>query len=63
MKLTNYIEKVGDKAFAERFGITPRAAMSYRLGDRTPRPKLATRIVAETPVTWAGIYKREEQRA
>lgn len=56
MNLDDYIKKVGDAEFAAKFGITPRAALSYRMGDRSPRPKLAKRIVAATPVTWAGIY-------
>ena len=56
MKLAEYIAKVGDAAFASKFDVSERAAMSYRLGTRTPRPKLANRIVAATPVTWAGIY-------
>ncbi len=56
MKLTDYIAKIGDEAFAEKFGITRRAALSYRLRERRPKPELAARIVQETPVTWKGIY-------
>ena len=56
MKLADYIAKIGDQAFAEKFGITERAALSYRLRQRRPKPELAARIVQETPVTWKGIY-------
>jgi hypothetical protein len=60
MELSKYIDKVGDAAFAQQFGIRPRTAMSYRLKERQPRPKLANKIIAETPVTWRGIYAAEE---
>jgi len=62
MNLTSYIELIGDKAAAELFGITERAAMSYRLGDRKPRPEVAQRIVDKTngKVGWADIYALEK---
>ena len=62
MNLTSYIELIGDKAAAELFGITERAAMSYRLGDRKPRPEVAQRIVDKTSgkVGWADIYALEK---
>jgi hypothetical protein len=63
MNLPDYIKQVGDKTFADRFGVSERAAMSYRLQDRVPRSKLAKKIVAETPVTWEGIYAAPEKRA
>jgi hypothetical protein len=56
MTLAEYIAKVGDEEFAKLFDVTPRAAMSWRLGDRLPRKETAKRIVQRTPVTWAGIY-------
>jgi hypothetical protein len=56
MNLPQYISKVGEEAFAAKFDISVRAANSYRLEQRLPRPKLAARIIAETPVSWGGIY-------
>ena len=56
MKLSEYIRDVGDEAFASKFDVTTRTAASYRLGQRTPRRELAQKIVAETSVTWEGIY-------
>lgn len=57
MNLPKYIDKVGDKVFAAQFGIAERTAMAYRLKERRPRPKLANKIIAATPVTWRGIYE------
>jgi hypothetical protein len=57
MNLPDYIKRIGDAEFAAKFGVSTRTAMSYRLKERTPRPKLANRIIAETPVTWRGIYQ------
>lgn len=59
MKLPEYIRQVGIKAFADRFGITERAAVAYQQRARRPRPELSQRIVDETPVTWEGIYAPE----
>lgn len=56
MNLSDYIAEIGDKQFAGKFGVSERTAMSYRLRDRKPKPELAERIVAESPVTWEGIY-------
>lgn len=56
MTLSEYIRDVGDDVFAAKFGVPPRTAASYRLGQRTPRRELSQKIVAETPVTWEGIY-------
>ena len=56
MNLPDYIQQVGDEAFAKRFKIAPRTAMAYRLRERIPRTQLAQRLVKETPVTWEGIY-------
>lgn len=61
MKLSKYIEKVGDKVFAEQFSISERTAMSYRLHERMPKPELAQRIVERSPVTWAGIYEKNDK--
>lgn len=65
MNLSDYIEQIGDEAFALKFGVTPRAASAYRLGQRTPRAAIAQRIVEDSPVTWAGIHDQElrERRA
>jgi len=58
MNLPAYIETIGDKAASELFGIAERTAMSYRLGERKPRPEVAQRIIEKTNgrVDWAGIY-------
>ena len=58
MNLQKYIELIGDSAASELFCITKRAAMSYRLGDRKPRPDVAERIVIKTAgkVGWKDIY-------
>jgi hypothetical protein len=61
MELQKYIEKVGDAAFAKKFGVAERTALAYRCGQRKPRPELAARIVAESPVTWAGIFGNAKQ--
>lgn len=56
MELKTYIEQVGDAKAAKLFGVKTRTVMSWRLGDRTPRPKQAKVIVAKSPVTMNGIY-------
>jgi len=56
MKLPEYIESIGVKRFAEKFGVTERAALAYKQGTRRPRPKVAQRIVKGSAVTWEGIY-------
>lgn len=56
MTLQNYIRKVTPGVFADKFGISLRAAQSYLYGWRRPKPALAQRIVDATPVTWEGIY-------
>lgn len=69
MNLPDYIEKIGIEAFAEKFGITERAARAYKERRRRPRPELAEQIVGKSPVTWEGIYRpnppsrRSEARA
>lgn len=61
MDLPEYIARVGDAAFAAVVGITERTAMSYRLRQRQPRPKVARKIIELTPVTWSGIYDTTEK--
>lgn len=56
MDLKTFIEQVGDEKAAKLFGVKPRTVMSWRLGNRTPRPKQAKVIVAKSPVTMNGIY-------
>lgn len=56
MNLREYIEKMGDEKAAKLFQVKPRTVMSWRLGDRTPRPKQAKIIVEKSPVTMEGIY-------
>lgn len=62
MKLSDYIREVTPEGFAKRFGGTPRAAIAYMYGARIPRPKLARRIVGQSPVTWEGIYGKPISR-
>lgn len=45
MTLSEYISTMGDEAAAKVLGISERAAKSYRLGKRTPRPEKAKQIV------------------
>ena len=54
--LPDYIRGIGIKAFAEKFGVSERAALAYQYGSRSPRKALAKRIVDESSVTWEGIY-------
>lgn len=61
MNLSDYIRRVGTKEFAARFGVTERAALAWQYRTRIPRTEIAKRIVAETPVTWAGINGQETQ--
>lgn len=65
MNLSLYISLVGDEAAAEMFGIRARTAMSYRLGERKPRPEVAQKIIDKTngKVDWQGIYAPTESKA
>lgn len=65
MRIQDYIATIGDRAAAELFGITERAAESYRLGTRKPRPEVAQRIVDKTngKVDWEGIYAPAKSEA
>lgn len=62
MKLQDFIRKVGDEEAARIFGVKKRSAMSYRLGERKPRPAAARRIVKNTkkhplgPLTLEDVY-------
>lgn len=62
MTLSDYIREVGPGPFAKRFGISERAATAYMYGARRPRPELAAKIVAKTPVDWAGVYAPGKQQ-
>jgi hypothetical protein len=37
--LHKFIEEIGDEKAGEIFGVKPRAAQTYRLGDRDPKIK------------------------
>lgn len=58
MDLKSYIKAVGGpmKFSQKHKWISYRSAISYSCGARTPRPKVAKRLIAESPVTWEGIY-------
>lgn len=62
MKLPDYIKRIGIQKFAEKFGVTERAALAYQQRARRPRPEVAQRIVDNSPVTWEGIYAPESRR-
>jgi hypothetical protein len=65
MTLTEYIESIGDQAFARRHNVTERCARSWRLKQRQPRPLKAMKIVADTDglVTLAEIYAEAPKAA
>jgi hypothetical protein len=60
MTLQDYIATVGDKTAAKVLGITERAARSYRLGTRLPRPERAQQMVRRSQgrLTMQAIYGR-----
>lgn len=60
MTLVDYITKVGDQIAATQFGVKPRTTASWRRRERLPRPDQAERIVAESPVTYEGIYGADQ---
>lgn len=62
MNLSDYIRQITAKEFAAQFGVTERAALAWQYRTRIPRTEIAKRIVAETPVTWAGINGQETQQ-
>jgi hypothetical protein len=63
MELSDYIRKQGAKKFAERFGVTERAALAWQYRTRRPRAEIAQKIVAGTPVTYEGIYGEPSSHA
>ena len=63
MRLQEYIKQVGPKTFAEKFGVTERAAISWQYGARRPRAEVAQKIVSGSPVTWEGIYGAQQKAA
>lgn len=62
MNLPEYIQSIGVKAFAKKFGVTERAALAWQYRARLPRAETAQRIVANSPVSWEGIYKAPSNR-
>lgn len=60
MTMKEYLEMIGDRAMAQRLGVSRRAVQSWRLGDRTPRPNMARRIieVSEGKLDYSGIYEK-----
>lgn len=65
MKLSTYIENVGDAVAAELFGVEERTAASWRLHERSPRPAKAREIVTATKgkVSFADCYEEKEVAA
>lgn len=62
MNLPDYIKQVGVAEFAKRFGVEERTAISWIYRARRPRPEIAVRIIAETDVTWEGIYPEKPKK-
>jgi len=60
MTLSDYIKAIGDDAAAQVLGISRRAAKSYRLRDRSPRPQTANQMVRRSKgkLTMESIYAR-----
>lgn len=58
MKLATFIESIGDKEAARLFGVTERAAASWRRGERSPKKEHAQTIVVATDgqVSFEDIY-------
>ena len=52
----DYLKRIGDKAAAKKFGITERAARSYREGQRRPKPKDAIAMIIRSK----GAFKLED---
>lgn len=63
MNLSDYIKEFGAKKFAQQFGVTERAALAWQYRTRIPRPEIAQKIVANTPVTYEGIYGPPSERS
>jgi len=60
--LKDFIKELGDEKSGKLFEVKTRTALSWRLGQREPRPDQARLIVKKTarhrigPVTMDGIY-------
>lgn len=56
--LADFIAAMGDREFSELIGCSRRAATDWRLGNRSPRPEWARKIIRKTGgrVTWSSIY-------
>lgn len=61
MELSDYIRQVGPKSFAEQFDVSERAAISWMYRARNPRIQTALKIIAQSPVTLAGIYGDDQK--
>ena len=61
MKLSKYIELIGDPAAAVLFGVPERRVNSWRLEQRWPRTKDARKIISATKgkVSWEEIYPEQ----
>ena len=61
MELTTYIETIGRREAARRFGVTTGAVSHWMTGKRLPSTEIARVIVAVSPVTWEGIYSTKRK--
>jgi hypothetical protein len=61
MNLPDYIKKIGTAEFSRKFGVSVSAAAMYRRRERMPRPDIAQKIVAQSPVTWDAIYGKADK--
>jgi hypothetical protein len=59
--LKQYIRQMGIDAFCQKHGIKFRAANSWLYGMRRPNIKAARLLVANSPLTWEGIYFSDER--
>jgi hypothetical protein len=57
-KLQALIQNLGDEQAARLFRVKKRTAMSWRLGERRPRPKQARVIVENSNITFDDIYRK-----
>lgn len=63
MKLSEYIQQVGDDEAARLFEVKRRTVQAWRRGERTPRREQAHVIVERSPVTFEGIYSMPSPEA
>ena len=54
--LRQYIRQMGIEAFCAKYGVRFHTANSWAYGNRRPNLATARRIVANSPVTYDGIY-------